>query len=286
MVHLKMFWPSVMACALLGCHQPDASRSTLAERLDRFPDSAAGRARQVVSGHYALYANDVRSAKKLQLWLDAEFAELESRYGVSIAGEGLVFALEQDDDPAPTITEWRESDLNSPYPGEAAGTPSVRRFHSSHGRPYCLGRQPYFWESFELPVTVAGRIGIIGELPSTPAWICFLATDRYVETSFDTTLRRAQKRRAKRIREKVSLETRLLSAPAVLIMQGFADLFMFPRWRKIDTALMNLQRSESLERALINCTMHEARACEETLSALRDRTDEAWNTIWSRRPRD
>ena len=250
-----------------------------------WPSHIAGRARHVVADDYAVYAKDAAEADRINVWLEEELSVLRSAHKGALRGKGLVFAVGSGADLPPAVDEWRSQNVDRTRLIEWTSPIRSQSVSIATGRPYCLGNEPYFIESFEMAPDDAIRLGLVPAW-ATPAWVCFLTTDAHVTTAFDVALKRMKKEHAEWVSDNVPAEAYLLSFPAMVLMTISAELLAYPRFRSIDVDLMHLQRRETVRRALIRYTTTDICERRQTLAALQDEVDDAWKEMWFRRPLD
>lgn len=265
-----------------GVYRTQAERQRLA--ATGWVDHIAGRKLRGITDEYALYANNAGSAEELKRWLELQLEEFRSDEAADCTKPGVVLAIEPGEEPLLMVEQWRKENVDRTR--LIAWTSPIRNqtFNSPDGRPYCLSKRPYFRESFSMSYQEAIRLGILDIQDPRPAWICFLATDQHLDMAFDEQIERQRQQYGESLKE-VPVIVRVLSFPAELSMSA-AALFIIPRYRSIDSELMHLQRSETLNRALIKACYEGGLLRAERLKNVRDETDRVWKDIWVRRPID
>ena len=285
MIHLLKLCLAAGLLGLISCQVAGPSGTSPKRAHEEWPSHIAGQARHVVANDYVVYAKDPVAAERLSVWLREELTAFRSVYEGTCDGKGLVFAVEPGVELPLTVAAWRTQNVDRSRLIVWTSPIRLQTFMSLHGRPYCLNDEPYFLESFQLPVDEAIRLGVVPE-EAKPAWICFLATDEHITTSFDVTLQHMKREHAKWVRDVVPLVVRLLSFPAILMYSAVYESWVFPRYRMLDLDLMHLQRRETVRKALIGCSTADLSKRRLKLQALQTEVDDAWKGIWVRRPLD
>ena len=125
-------------------------------------------------------------------------------------------------------------------------------------------------------------IGLVETTDVEPAWLCFLTTDEHMRAAFQDELRQ-HKRDSWQSTGRVPATVRILSAPTVLLGRVLAN-FAYPKFLAIDMELMQLQRREVLWGSFIRSTIQDEALRSEELTRVKSQTDQAWKSIWARRP--
>lgn len=252
----------VAVIALLGCGHTKRDVSPAAQESRSWPRHIAGRELCVTTHQYAIYAHNPKNGETLHSWLGDELAEAQVRYGTAI-GRGVVLAIESLEEPVTELDAWRAQNVDryrEIHWSDAFGS----GFHG-FGRPYCLSNEPYFTESYALPVDVALKLALLSEKDLRPQWICVLTTDAHRVTAFGRELRRH-------------------FSAAHLYFWKMIGFRFWDRRGAIDHDLMVLRRHEALCEAVVNAVMKKGPDKTKALIDLRNDIDEEWKYLFLNRP--
>jgi len=227
-----------------------------------------GRFHWVQTEDYDLYSRKPNEARKLKPWIDSQLKTFRRSFMTEPDGRGLVFAIERGEEPAIGVVDWVRRNINRTRTVHLS-----ERVSYDNGRPYCISRgNPFFRESFVVPVSETVELGIVESTGICPAWICFLTTDRHLLNAFDRAM----------------AETK---ATAVFIDDGLGILklmrwIIFRQYRSIDLRLMRLQRKETLLKALIHSSRELQPYAEQLVKDLVVITDKKFGKLFMSRLTD
>lgn len=250
-IYLLSLYLSTVGIGLGGCQTPGPGSTLSASARPAPTGRFAGREPYVVTDDYVVYAKHRAVANELRVWLDEELAAFRSAYTGTCEGRGLVFAIEARGELPPVAEERRRQNLR----------PAGRRYLVLD-----VG-VPHFIESFGIPPSDAIRLGLT---PTSlrPTWACYLTTDRYSKREIRAKLR--EFKRTVRLVAKQGTLVDVWNFPAEILFKILREVSPWPKWRSIELELTHLQRRETLRRALLSCSVSDARERKRLLQELRD----------------
>jgi len=248
-----------------------------------FPHELAGRELYAITDRYTLYGfklgDDERDGwmADLKAWIDVQLPEIQALYGRPDY-PGVVLAGNAAEERYRPLSEWRTKTrprraIHWTHPNRS------QEVHSSE-RPYCLQSSSYAREAYLVPLDDATSWGMLDANMPRVSWICVIGTARQFETSFDAEVARI---------DAIPIPEAHLANLAGLLHAGFVAALkpaVRHTQRKLDRALMNLQRHEALAASVIAATYATDHERLNKLADLQLMTDREWQAIFFRRPLD